>query len=89
MTTRRPPVSTENVISAAKNVNSAIHNAPTFVMNLPASDEKKGDDLVHPLTGPLPTWRMDEEPIYLEVVAALGIPGVSGPGGAVMVADNG
>jgi predicted component of type VI protein secretion system len=31
--------------------------------------------LVDPLQGAVPTWRLDEEPIYLETVRDLGVPG--------------
>lgn len=36
-------------------------------------------DPVDPLTGAVPSWRLDEEPIYLEVLAALGVPGLDEP----------
>ncbi len=41
------------------------------------------------LTGAVPTWRMDEEPIYLEVVRDLGVPGtLTGPApGDVVVGE--
>lgn len=32
-------------------------------------------DPIDPLSGAVPTWRLDEEPIYLEVVRDLGRPG--------------
>ena len=36
-------------------------------------------DPVDPLTGAVPTWRLDEEPIYLETVRDLGVPGLDEP----------
>lgn len=43
--------------------------------------------LVDPLTGVVPTWRLDEEPIYLEVIRDLGVPGLADPAGPVVVGD--
>ena len=43
--------------------------------------------LVDPLTGAVPTWRLDEEPIYLECVRDLGVPGLADPAGPVVVGD--
>lgn len=40
--------------------------------------------LVDPLTGVVPTWRLDEEPIYLEVIRDLGVPGLADPAGPVV-----
>jgi hypothetical protein len=40
----------------------------------PAEPFNPGTALIDPLFGPRPTWRLDEEPLYLEVVAALGSP---------------
>lgn len=37
--------------------------------------------LTDPLTGSVPTWRLDEEPIYLETVRDLGVPAVPEAGG--------
>lgn len=43
-------------------------------------------DPINELTGAVPTWRLDEEPIYLEVVRDLGVPGqLVGPAGPVLV----
>lgn len=41
-------------------------------------------NLTDPLTGPAPTWRMTEEPIYRETVRDLGIPGVGPAAGDVV-----
>lgn len=40
-------------------------------------DDERAD--VDPLTGAVPTWRLDEEPIYLETVRDLGVPGLDEP----------
>lgn len=40
-----------------------------------------GGSLTDALTGAVPTWRLDEEPIYLEVVRDLGVPALDGSGG--------
>lgn len=46
-------------------------------------------DVVDPLSGIVPTWRLDEEPIYLELVAVLGVPGsLLGPAPAGVVAGE-
>lgn len=42
------------------------------VVDSPAFDTP---GLVDPLFGPVPTWRLDDEPIYREVIRDLGIPG--------------
>lgn len=45
--------------------------------------------LIDELSGELPTWRMDEEPIYLEVVRDLGVPGtLEGPAPGPVVAGE-
>ena len=38
-----------------------------------------GVDPLDPLTGAVPTWRLDEEPLYLECVRDLGVPGLDDP----------
>lgn len=43
--------------------------------------------LVDPLTGAVPTWRLDEEPIYLEVIRDFGVPGLADPAGPVVSGD--
>lgn len=44
---------------------------------------------IDPLTGAVPSWRLDEEPIYLEVVRDLGIPGyLLGPAPSSVVAGK-
>lgn len=43
--------------------------------------------VVDPLTGAVPTWRLDEEPIYLETVRDLGVPGLADPAGPVVEGD--
>jgi hypothetical protein len=50
-----------------------------------------GDEpLTDELTGAVPTWRLDEEPIYLEVVRDLGVPALpeaEGGAGEVIVGE--
>lgn len=49
-----------------------------------------GGALTDALTGAVPTWRLDEEPIYLEVVRDLGVPALpdaDGRAGDVIVGE--
>ncbi len=49
-----------------------------------------GESLTDALTGAVPTWRLDEEPIYLEVIRDLGVPAVpqaQGGAGEVIVGE--
>ncbi|MBI4943250.1 MAG: hypothetical protein HY830_21090 [Actinobacteria bacterium] len=49
-----------------------------------------GGELTDALTGAVPTWRLDEEPIYLEVVRDLGVPALAedtGGTGEVIVGE--
>ncbi len=49
-----------------------------------------GEGLTDALTGAVPTWRLDEEPIYLEVVRDLGVPALpdaDGGTGEVVVGE--
>jgi len=49
-----------------------------------------GESLTDALTGAVPTWRLDEEPIYLEVIRDLGVPAVpqaQGRAGEVIVGE--
>jgi hypothetical protein len=43
-----------------------------------------------PLTGPIATWRLGDDPIYRETVAALGVPALPGgaPTGGAVVAST-
>jgi hypothetical protein len=58
------------------------------IMTPPAGID--GAELTDALTGAVPTWRLDEEPIYLEVVRDLGVPALAddtGGSGEVIVGE--
>lgn len=56
----------------------------------PAAGIANGDGITDALTGAVPTWRLDEEPIYLETIRDLGVPAVpeaDGGTGEVIVGE--
>jgi len=56
----------------------------------PPNGIENGDGITDALTGAVPTWRLDEEPIYLEVVRDLGVPALpeaEGGAGEVIVGE--
>lgn len=56
----------------------------------PPAGIANGEGLTDALTGAVPTWRLDEEPIYLETIRDLGVPAVpeaDGGTGEVIVGE--
>ena len=56
----------------------------------PSAGIANGEGLTDALTGAVPTWRLDEEPIYLETIRDLGVPAVpeaDGGTGEVIVGE--
>ena len=56
----------------------------------PPAGIANGEGITDALTGAVPTWRLDEEPIYLETIRDLGVPAVpeaDGGTGEVIVGE--